>query len=170
MPDTADYPNAVLAHTEATRRTYSTTTYSTWYTPLQFPRPATGVTEYRVKCSYCGRVVRWQVLSAARTRVRRWSCAGVMLLCVAAVVVGIKVGNYQTGGPYGPEPYAGQGAALAVAGVTVFISAGVKLIIEHGVRVREWRHHRAARPRAGTKVVRLPAAPSAQPEAGTLDC
>jgi hypothetical protein len=163
MPDTANYPHAVLGHTEMTRRTYNTATYTTWYTPLQFPRPATGVTEYRVKCSYCGRVVRWRVLSAARASVRRWTWAGLMLLCVAAVIVGIKVGNYQTGGPYGPEPYAGQGALLVVGAAVVFIIAGVLLIVEHGVRVREWRYHRAARPRSGLKVVRLPATPSTQP-------
>jgi LSD1 subclass zinc finger protein len=104
MPDTADYPHAVLGHTEMTRWTYNTATYTTWRTPLQFPRPATGVTESRVKCSYCGRVVRWRVLSAARASLRRWSWVGLMLLCVAAFIVGIKVGSYQTGGPDGPGP------------------------------------------------------------------
>jgi hypothetical protein len=162
MPDTADYPNAVLGHAEMTRWTPSTSTYTTWYTPLQFPRPETGVIEYQVKCSYCGRVVRWRVLSAARASMRRWSWVWLMVLCVAAFLVGIKVGNYQTGGPYGPEPYAGQGALLAVAAAVVFIIAGTLLIVERGVRVRPRRYHRAARPRSGMEVVKLPAAPSTQ--------
>jgi hypothetical protein len=157
MPDTPSYPNAILGHTEVTRRTYNTRTYTTWYTPLQFPRPAKGVTEYRVKCAHCGRVVRWRVLSAARASVRRWSWAGFMLLGVAAVIVGIKVGNYQPDGPYSPEPYAGQGALSAVGGIVVFIIAGVKLIIDRGVRVREWYRHRAARPRSGTTLIKVPA-------------
>jgi hypothetical protein len=74
----------------------------------------------------------------------------------------VKIGNYQTGGPYGPEPYAGQGALLAVAALVVFIIAGLLLIVERGVRA-QGRYHRAARPRSGMKVVRLPATPSAQP-------
>lgn len=162
MTDTADYPNVVLGHTEVTRRTYNTRTYTTWYTPLQFPRPATGVADYNVKCSYCGRVVRWRVLSAARTSTRRWTWAAIMLPCVAAFIIGLKIGNYQPGGPLAPEPYAGQGALLAVVAIVVFIIAGLLLIVERGVRA-QGRYHRAARPRSGMKIVRLPATPSAQP-------
>jgi hypothetical protein len=162
MPDTANYPNVVLGHTEMTSRSYNTRTYTTWYTPLQFPRPATGMSDYQVKCSYCGRVVRWRVLSAARTSVRRWTWAGIMLLCVAAFIVGLKIGNYQPGGPYAPEPYAGQGALLAVVAIVVFIIVGLLLIVERGVRA-QGRYHRAARPRSGMQVVRVPATPSATP-------
>ena len=162
MPDAADYPNAVLGHTEMTGRTYNTTTYTTWYTPLQFPRPETGVTEYRIKCSHCGRVIRWRVLSAARTNVRRWSWAVLMLLCVAVVIVAVKVGSYQTGGPYGPEPYVGQAALLAIGAVIVFLVTAYRLFVEHGVRVLAWRH-RAARPRSGMNVVKFPATPPPQP-------
>ena len=146
MPDTApDRPHPVLGHRELTGRTYNTRTYTTWYTPLQFPRPAAGVTEYQVTCSHCGRVVRWRVLSEARASARSWTWAGLVPLSIAAFIVPLI------------ESATGAASALPILGaVVVFPIALYQLSVEPSIRVlparrdasiREWRTHRAVTPR-----------------------